>query len=89
MKLTQNLKKSEKSSLAANGTGFGNQQVVQFKITHKDLILEAGILVAMIIAITIWVLDNPFQSELLPLLPKPNLSTELLTKIGRVIIDRF
>ena len=89
MKPTQNLKKSEKLSLAANGTGFGNQQAVQFKITHKDLILLAGILVAMIIAITTWMLDNSSQSESQQLLPKPKFLTGVISKIGKVIIDRF
>jgi hypothetical protein len=89
MKPTQNLKKSEKPSLEANGTGFGNQRAVQFKITHKDLILVAGILVAMIIAITTWMLDNPSQSESQQLLFQPKFSTGVLSKIGKVIIDRF
>lgn len=73
----------------ANGTGFGNQRVVQFKITHKDLILVAGILVALIIAITTWMLDQQSQTESQQLLPKPKFSTGILTKIGKVIIDRF
>ena len=89
MQTTQNLKKPENSGLEATGTGFGNQRAVQFKITHKDLILMAGVLVAMIIAITTWMLYNPSQSESLQLLPKPKFSSGVPAKIGKVLLHKF
>jgi len=85
----QNLKKTANSALSACGTGFGNQQSVQFKITHKDLILVAGILVALIIALTTWMWGEESQTESRLLFPTPKVSKTVLHKIGNTIINKF
>lgn len=89
MKPTQNLKKSEKPSLAANGIGFGNHQAVQLKLTHKDLILVAGIIVALIIVFTTWIWGVKPQTETRQLFPTPSVSKAILHKIGNTIISKF
>lgn len=84
-----NLKKTSNSALLANGIDFGNRQSVQFKITHKDLILVAGILVALIIALTTWMWGVKSQTETGQLFPTPAVSKTLLHKIGNTIINKF
>ncbi|MBX2916576.1 MAG: hypothetical protein KF856_15005 [Cyclobacteriaceae bacterium] len=85
----QNLKKAANSALPASGIAFGNQQSVQFKITHKDLILVAGILVALIVAITTWMWGFNSQTESRQLFPTPDFSKAVLHKIGNTIIHKF
>lgn len=88
-RINQNPKKTINSAIPANGIGFGNRQFVQFKITHKDLILVAGILVAIIIVFTTWMWGVKSQTETRQLFPTPAVSKTLLHKIGNTIISKF
>lgn len=81
--------KSTNSALLARGTGFGSQQVVQFKITHKDLLLVAGILVALIIVFTTWLWRVQSQAESMQLFPTPKVSQTVLRIINQAIISKF
>jgi uncharacterized membrane protein YvbJ len=88
-KSNRNPKKSTNSTLQASGTNFGNPQAVNYKITHKDLILVAGIVVALIIAFTTWMWDKQSQTESRQVFPTPKLSKTVLHKISNTIISKF
>jgi isoprenylcysteine carboxyl methyltransferase (ICMT) family protein YpbQ len=85
----QNPKKNLKTAPNGGGIEFGNRETVQFKITHKDLVLVAGILVALIIALTTWMRNPQSQSESQRLFPTPKVSEMVLQKIGKTIVSKF
>ncbi|MBX2896115.1 MAG: hypothetical protein KF763_11770 [Cyclobacteriaceae bacterium] len=89
MRRTKNHKNSEKISFKADGIDFGKQRSVQFKISHKDLILVAGILVALLILFTTWMWDVQSQAESLRVWPDLNVTQTVFHKIGNVISSRF
>jgi hypothetical protein len=86
---SQNLKKTKNLSPNTSGIEFGNQQAMPFKITHKDLILMAGIMVALVIAITTWMMDGQSQAESKRLFPAPKVTPGVLHKIGKTILKKF
>lgn len=75
------------------GTGFGKIETVRLKLTHKDFILLAGIVVAVIIALTTLIMEsNLTQGEVnlkLPSLinsaPSP---TVIIQKLGQSFFNR-
>lgn len=90
MKSTQNLKKIRNLSHRNHGIDFGNRKAVQFKITHKDVILVAGILVALIIvAITTWMMDNQSEAESKRLFPIPKVNPAVFHTISNTIQNKF
>jgi hypothetical protein len=75
------------------GTCFGKMESVRIKLTHKDLIIVAGIVVAVIIALTTLILDSGLtQAEVksnLPALIKSTPSpTVLIQKLGQSFFSR-
>jgi hypothetical protein len=86
---SQNLKKIKNLSPNASGIEFGNQQTMSFKITHKDLILMAGILVALVIAITTWMMDGQSQTESKRLFPTLNVKSAVINKISKTILQKL
>jgi hypothetical protein len=82
----KNHKNSEKISFKADGIDFGNPRPVQFKISHKDLILVAGILVALLVLFTTWMWDVQSQAESWRVWPDLNVTQTMLHKIGNVIL---
>ncbi|HNT51000.1 MAG TPA: hypothetical protein PLM56_01510 [Cyclobacteriaceae bacterium] len=90
MESTENLKKNRNLSHPADGIDFGTRKFMSFKITHKDIILVAGILVAIIIALTTWMMDNQSQAESGRFFPIPKVKhTVLYPIISKTILSKF
>lgn len=81
------MKNSDNSNKIASGTDFGTPHAVQFKITHRDLLLLAGIVVAMIIAIATWIVDVSARAETPKFLPQSKISIPAtINKIGKSVL---
>jgi hypothetical protein len=50
--IDQNLKIRQKNAVLTNGTALAKARTMKFRITHKELSIIAGIIVAMIVAVT-------------------------------------
>jgi len=92
MKKRSNLKINSVLHDFGAGTQFEKTDSVRIKLTHKDLILIAGIVVAAIIALTTLIMDSslpqgevrPFPS-LMKSTPSPQV---LINKLGHSIFRR-
>ncbi len=71
------------------GTRFGKGEPVRMKLTHKDLILVAGIVVAIIIALTTWIVDSNLSfgnvEHNMPGLVKSPSPAVLINKVGNAL----
>jgi hypothetical protein len=75
------------------GTAFGKTDTVRLKLTDRDLILIAGIVVAAIIALTTLIMDAQFpqgdvKSNLPSLMKTTPSPTVLINKIGQRLFQR-
>lgn len=79
--------KSLNSLQFGHGTRFGKRGIVRIKLSDKDLVLIAGIVVAVIIALTTFLLDSGLhqQENIQQAKPKINLPSPavLINKIGK------
>ncbi len=81
------MKNRNNSNKIASGTDFGTSHAVQLKITNRDLLLLAGIVVAMIIAISTWIADVSARAETPKLLPQSKISIPAaINKIGKSVL---
>ncbi|MBN8575511.1 MAG: hypothetical protein J0L66_01140 [Cytophagales bacterium] len=78
-----------KTSHTASGIRFENRWAVHFKITNKDILLVAGILVAILITITTFLLETPTQTESTLHQPVPGLSWGVFQTLGKTLISKF
>ncbi len=80
-------RKSLNSLQFGRGTHFGKRGIVRIKLSDKDLVLIAGIVVAVIIALTTFLLDAglPQKESMQQAKPKINLPSPavLINKIGK------
>lgn len=83
-------RKSTNSSHFGHGIHFGKSGLVRIKLSDKDLVLIAGIAVAVIIALTTFLVDSnqPQKESMEQAKPTINLSSPLvlINKIGKGII---
>jgi hypothetical protein len=75
------------------GTGFGNGFVVKIKLTHRDLVILAGIVVALIIALTTVFMEFELsKTEVTNSIPSLIKSTPapkvLVKKLGQSLFNR-
>jgi hypothetical protein len=93
MQYTKNPQKTRISGHQDHGICFGKGHTVQIKITHKDLLLVAGIVVALIIAFTtIYKETASIQNEAkqdFPALIKTPTPLVLINKLGRSLLRQF
>jgi hypothetical protein len=58
----QNLKIASKKAVSGNGTAFAKSKIMKQRITYKEVTLALGILVALLVALTLWV-TNPAEKQ--------------------------
>jgi len=93
MSTRQNLQKPKNSPHTGTGTAFGKTNTVRLKLTDRDLVLIAGIVVAAIIALTTLIMDTQFpqgnvKSNLPSLMKSTPSPTVLINKIGQRLFQR-
>jgi len=93
MRTRINLQNDMNSHDSSTGTGFGKTGTVRLKLTHKDFLLLAGIVVAVIIALTTLIMEfNLTQGEVNLKLPSVINSapspTVIIQKIGHGVFNR-
>lgn len=89
MKSVKIIRKQRISNNSAHGTDFETQHPVQLKITNRDLLLLAGIVVAIVIAIASWIADVSAHAETPRLFPSTSkiLVPADIHKIGKSAIQ--
>jgi hypothetical protein len=81
---SQNIRNYANSAFFITGTTLAKPPAVKKHITYKDVTLILGILVAMIIAFTLWIRTpgisetSPAGSSSLPAVPKPPSVTSVI-----------
>jgi len=93
MSTRQTLQKMKNSPHTGTGTPFGKTDTVRLKLTDRDLILIAGIVVAAIIALTTLIMDaqlsqGDVKSNLPSLMKSTPSPTVLINKLGQNIFQR-
>jgi hypothetical protein len=77
--IEQNIAKTQskclKNAVLKRGTTLANKNIVKRKITYKELTLAFGIIIAVVVALTLWASKNPAEESLSssPLVPKTNI----------------
>lgn len=89
----KNRQKTKNSQHSGTGTAFGKTDTVRLKLTDRDLVLIAGIVVAAIIALTTFIMDTQLpqgdaKSNLPSLMKSTPSPTVLINKIGQHFLQR-
>jgi hypothetical protein len=91
----QNIKqinrKDEKSGISRIGTTLARKDVMRHHLTHKDLTMILGILVALVIAFTLWVRtpqsSEAFSPSSTPSLPQPPTASRAIKATTSLIFE--
>lgn len=87
----ENLKIRAKLAISNCGTAFETRTTVLRKFTHKDLLLIAGIAVALLIAFStlVWESQEPTEHSGMVHPRVKTLSISAIQKIGQSLIRKF
>jgi hypothetical protein len=87
--IVQTFRNSSKKARFQNGTTFAKKAIVKQKITYKEITLVIGILVAMLVALTLWV-QSPAEQSAIQSISLPQLTfPEFTRSLVEAAIDIF
>lgn len=86
-----NLKNRAKLAISNCGTAFETRTLVLRKFTHKDLLLIAGIVVALLVALStvVWESQESIEHSGMVQPRVKTLSASVIQKIGQSLIRKF
>jgi hypothetical protein len=87
--ITHALSNSSKKAGFQNGTSFAKKAVVKQKVTYKEITLVIGILVALLVAFTLWV-QSPAEQSAIQSISLPQITfPEFTRSLVEAAIDIF